>query len=386
MRRIAIVTTSRADYGIYRPLLHRLVDDSRAELMVVVGGMHLLREHGMTVAAIEADGFQIADRVEFLLHSDSPEAIALSMGLATQGFARTYARLRPDIVVVLGDRFEMHAAAVAASPFAFAIAHIHGGELTSGALDDAWRHAITKLAHLHFVSTAVYARRVAQMGEEDWRIHGVGALGLDNFASTTPLGRTTLEERLKLDLSVAPLVVTMHPETLGDSDDDDASALLTALSKFDHPIVITATNADPGNRRLRERLNDFAASTPQVRLVESLGTEAYFGLLRIAAAMVGNSSSGLIEAPSFGLPVINIGHRQDGRIRGANIIDCANEASAIEMALRHALEPTFRATLASCANPYQGVGPAAPQIAEVLLTTALDRRLLRKLFVDRMTK
>ena len=382
--RIAVVTTSRADYGIYRPLLKLLAADPRFDLTVIAGGAHLVREHGYSVRAIEQDGFPIGDRVELLLASDTAEAIALSVGLAVQGFAHAYARLAPDFIVVLGDRFEMHAAAVAASPFPVALVHIHGGELSFGAIDDAWRHSTTKLAHLHFVSTQEYARRVAQLGEEDWRIHNVGALGLDNLDSIKPLTRTALEERLGIELEPAPLVVTYHPTTRSYDSDDGATPLLAALEAVDRPVVITAPNADPGNRALRESYADFATRRPRTTLVDTLGVDSYFALMRYAAAMVGNSSSGLIEAPSFGLPTVNIGKRQDGRVRGANVIDCVPNAEAIRLALDKALDPEFRRKVSGTVNPYRGNRAAAPQIVGVLANAPRGSELLVKRFVDRL--
>jgi UDP-hydrolysing UDP-N-acetyl-D-glucosamine 2-epimerase len=383
-RRIAVVTTSRADYGIYRPLLRRMAAEPRVELALLVGGSHLVREHGNTVAAIEADGFRIDERVDLLLASDEPEGIALSMALAIQGFARAYARLKPDFVVVLGDRFEMHAAAVACSPFPIGLVHLHGGELTVGAIDDAWRHSITKLAHLHFVATEAYAKRVAQMGEEEWRIHTVGALGLDDLDPAPPASdRGALEQRLDLDLSTPPVMVTLHPETRRDGGTGLAAALLDCLADLDRPIVITAPNADAGNRALRRALAEFAAGRARVRLVESLGTTFYFGLMRCAAAMVGNSSSGILEAPSFALPVVNIGSRQEGRVRGANVIDCAGDRSAIAAALARALDPAFKRSLVGGANPYRARDLAAPRIVEALLAAPSGQQLLVKRFVDR---
>ncbi len=383
MTRIAIVTTSRADYGIYRPLLKLLAVDPRFDLTVIVGGAHLVREHGYSVHAIEQDGFPIGDRVELLLASDTAEATSLSVGLAVQGFARAYTRLAPDFIVVLGDRFEMHAAAVAASPFPVALVHIHGGELSFGAIDDAWRHSTTKLAHLHFVSTQEYARRVAQLGEEDWRIHNVGALGLDNLDNIKPSSRAALEERLGIALEPAPLVVTYHPTTRSYELDDGAAPLLAALETVDRPIVITAPNADPGNRALRKSYADFAIRRPQTALVDTLGVDGYFAVMRYAVAMVGNSSSGLIEAPSFGLPAVNIGKRQDGRVRGANVIDCVTNAEAIRLAIDKALDPEFRRKVSGAANPYRGNRAAAPQIVDVLANTPRGSELLEKRFVDR---
>jgi UDP-hydrolysing UDP-N-acetyl-D-glucosamine 2-epimerase len=386
VKRVAVVTTSRADYGIYRPLLKLLVADRRFDVTVIVAGAHLTRAHGHSVRWIEEDGFPIGDRVECLLASDTAEATALAMGLATQGYARALARLSPDLVAVLGDRFEMHAAAVAASPFPVGIAHLYGGELSFGAIDDAWRHSITKLAHLHFVSTQDSARRVAQLGEEDWRIHNVGALSLDNLAAIEPLDRTALEAIVGLSLEPAPLLVTYHPTTRDYANKDEAGPMLSVLRTVERPIVITAPNADPGNQGFRKAYAEFAAKRAKVALIENLGIAGYFGLMRHAAAIVGNSSSAIIEAPSFAVPAVNIGERQEGRIRGANVIDCANEPSAIAAAIETACDPTFRRRIADTANPYRGERDAAPQIADALARAPCGDDLLRKRFVDRVTQ
>ena len=383
MRRITVVSTSRADYGLYRPLLRRLADDASVDLGLVVGGTHLAQEFGMTVGEIEADGFAIAERVELLSGEDTPRAVAEAMGRGTAGFAGAIARLAPDIVVVLGDRFEMHAAAVAAQPFRVPVAHIHGGELTLGAMDDAFRHSITKLSHLHFVAAEAFARRLRQMGEEDWRITVSGALGLDNLALIEPLAGADLEALIGLPPEAPPLIVTHHPETLGaEPVDAQAAALLGAVEDADLPVVITAPNADPGGARIKELVAAFVADHPRARYVENLGTRAYFGLMARAAAMVGNSSSGIIEAASFTLPVVNVGRRQEGRPRPANVIDVAGSRKAILAGIRRAVSDEFRAGLAGLRNPYAGDRPAAGTIHQRLVSVPLDADLLVKRFAD----
>lgn len=382
-RRIAVVTTSRADYGLYRPLLARLAGDPAADLRLVVGGMHLVPEFGLTVAAIEADGFAVAERVEHLVASDTPLGTALSMGLGTTGYARAFAGVTPDIVVVLGDRFEMHAAAVAIQPFRVPLAHIHGGELTLGAMDDALRHSMTKLSHLHFVTTEAYARRVAQLGEEPWRITVSGAPGLDNLRDVAPMPAAALAALVGGPLDPAPLLVTYHPTTQESAGADaEAAALLGALAAQERPIIFTAPNADHGGRRLLQLIRAFIEENRNATLVENLGTEAYFGLMAAAAAMVGNSSSGIIEAASFKLPVVNVGGREEGRLRPANVIDVAAEPGAIAAGIECALTPAFRAGLAGLRNPYLGERPAAEVIHERLVSVALDEALVKKRFAD----
>jgi UDP-hydrolysing UDP-N-acetyl-D-glucosamine 2-epimerase len=348
----------------------------------MVTGMHLSPEFGLTVESIATDGFQIDDRIESLVSSDTAEGTAKSIGLGVLGFAQAFGHERPDVLVVLGDRFEMYAAAVAALPFKIPVAHIHGGELSQGAIDDALRHSMTKLSHLHFVATEEYARRVMQMGEEPWRVRVVGALSLDNLLDTELMARSELEALVGLELSPAPLLVTFHPETLGSGDvEAQTQALLAALSTFSRPLVITAPNADAEGRRVWRVLSDYAAGHPNARLVDNLGLRAYFSMMSVAAAMVGNSSSGIIEAASFRLPVVNIGHRQQGRVRAANVIDSSYERDDIIRAIRSATSDDFREQLSELRNPY-GYGHAADAIVDTLRTIPLDGDLVVKLFND----
>jgi UDP-hydrolysing UDP-N-acetyl-D-glucosamine 2-epimerase len=344
--------------------------------------MHLSPEFGLTIREIEADGFPIGERVEMLLSSDTPEGIAKSMGLGTMGFAQAYGRCRPDILLVVGDRFEMHAAALAALPFKIPVAHIHGGEITEGAIDDALRHSITKLSHLHFVSTREYANRVIQMGEEPWRVVVSGSPALDNLRTLTLLKPEELAARFGLSLNQAPLLVTFHPVTLEYEDTDwQVSELLEALRPFDLPVVFTAPNADTSGRVIARKIEDFVKDHPSAWIVPNLGTLGYLSMMRCAAAMVGNSSSGIVEAPSFELPVVNIGSRQRGRVRAPNVIDVGYGATEIAGAVERALCPAFRASLAGLTNPY-GDGRAAECIVRVLRETPLGDKLLVKRFHD----
>jgi len=383
MRRIAVVTTSRADYGIYRPLLMKLQGDPKVALLLVVSGMHLRPEFGHTVDEVETDGLAIAERLDFIGEDDSGLAVARTMGRATVAFAEAFDRLSPDIVVVLGDRYEMHAAAVAAQPLAIPVAHLHGGELTLGAMDDNLRHAMTKLSHLHFVSTPDYAKRVRQLGEEDWRITVSGAMGLDNLKEQERASRDELKSLLDLSFDPAPLLITYHPATRQAGDVESQTAgLFKALDQCGLPCVFTAPNADEGGRCLKGLIEAFVKAHPNARLVDHLGTRGYFGLMENAAVMVGNSSSGIIEAASFSLPVVNIGNRQEGRVRASNVIDVNVEESAIENAIRKALSKDFKETVVGLKNPYQAEGLAAASIHKTLIETPLDERLIKKYFVD----
>ena len=382
MRTIGIVTGGRSDYGIYAPILRRIKTDSTLRLMLFVTGMHLAPKFGSTIKDIETDGFPITEQIDISLTSDTPEAIANSMGVGMIGFSQAYVRSRPEILLVLGDRFEMFAAAAAALPSKIPVAHIHGGELTYGAIDDAIRHAITKLAHLHFVATQEYARRVEQLGEEPWRVTVSGAPSLDNLHEMPSLTRTELERRLKFDLRQPPLLVTYHPVTLEyERTSWQIAELLSALHELSMPVVFTMPNADTANATIVAGIQGYVTSHSNSCLVANLGTQSYFEMMRLAAAMVGNSSSGIVEAPSFALPVVNIGIRQDGRFRAANVIDVACSKDSIVYGVRKALSSNFKAGLKGLPNPY-GDGHAAERIVQRLKTQGLGDSLLIKRFAD----
>ena len=362
MRTIGVVTVGRSDYGIYLPVLRRLQEERRCDLHLIVAGAHLKREFGLTIRDIEKDGFEIGDRVNMLRRADSPLAIAEAIGRGVTGYARAFTRKRPDLLVVLGDRFEMYAAAVAALPLRIPVAHIHGGELTAGAMDDALRHSITKLSHLHFVSTRDYARRVVQLGEQSWRVTVSGAPGLDNLRTLTLLTRSELEERLGTRLDVAPLLVTFHPVTLEyERTSVYIRELMSALDAVGLPVVFTAPNADTHANVIRGEIARYLKRHRAARFVENLGTRAYFSLMARSRAMVGNSSSGILEAASFELPVVNIGIRQRGRIREKNVIDVSPRHAKIAAAIRCAASSKFRVGLRGLKNPY-GDGKASATV------------------------
>lgn len=382
MKKIAVVTSGRADYGIYLPLLKALDAADDFELSLLVTGMHLSPEFGMTVRAIEQDGYRIAERIECLLSSDSPEGIALSMGLGVQGFARALQRTRIDLLVVLGDRFEMHAAALAALPFNIPVAHIHGGELTRGAIDESLRHSLTKLSHLHFVTTEEYRQRVLQLGEEPWRVTICGAPSLDNLQQLSLLTPDQLKQRFGILPTPETLLVTYHPVTLEYSAAEaQVEALLEALKQSGRPVLFTLGNADTAGRLLNQKIQQFAARSPQAAVVENLGIQGYFSVMQVVAAMVGNSSSGIIEAASFGLPVVNIGIRQQGRTRGGNVIDTGNGTEQILAGIGRAISPEFRSGLQGMVNPY-GCGNAAEAIVAKLRDVEITSGLLIKPFHD----
>ena len=382
LRSVGVVSVSRSDYGHLVPVLRAIAAAPDLALRLYVTGMHLEDRFGRTERAIEADGWPIAARIPMAEDDDRPAGVGAATGRGVEGFARAFGAARPDVLVVLGDRFEMLAAAVAALPFALPVAHLHGGEVSEGAMDNQIRHALTKLAHLHFVSASEHAERVARMGEERWRIHTVGAPGLDRFDAVEASPRAALAAELGLPAADRWLLVTLHPVTLEPGRAAaHCEALLDALEKVDASLVLTYPNSDPESAAIVERIEEFARRHPRCRLVKNLGEQRYVSLLRHADAMVGNSSSGLIEAPSFGLPVVNVGSRQRGRLRGANVIDVEPTREDILRGVEAALEPAFRAGLRGRANPY-GDGAAAARIVAVLRAVSLDARLLQKRFVD----
>jgi len=379
-RRICVVTGSRAEYGLLYWLMRDVAADPALALQVAVTGMHLSPRFGHTVDAVARDGFTIDARIPFDLEDASPAAIARQTGLAMAGFVDAFQSLAPDVVVVLGDRFEILAAAQAAALMRLPLAHIHGGELTEGMLDDSIRHAISKMAHLHFPAAESYARRLERMGEMPERVFMVGAPGLDHITRTPLLERAALEERLSFSLRGGPLLlVTYHPTTLGRDHGWAADQLVQALRGVAGArIVLTGVNADPGNRPMRERFERFAAELPgQVLIRESLGQQNYLSLMRVADAVVGNSSSGLIEAPAFRVPTVNIGSRQDGRLKAASVADCAEDQAAIAAALARVLDPAFRTALPAELSLY-GMGDASRRIKQVLAEVPLDGLLVKR--------
>jgi UDP-hydrolysing UDP-N-acetyl-D-glucosamine 2-epimerase len=382
VRTIGVVTVGRSDYGIYRPVLEQIAADPELRLALIASGAALAEASGGTPDWIASDGFTVAEKVEMLLSSDSPEAIAKSMGVGLLGFAQLWARWRPDWLLLLGDRFEMYSAGLAALPFQIPIAHIHGGELTEGAIDDALRHSLSKLSHLHFVAHPVYARRLLQLGEEPWRVVVSGAPGLDQIRTTPALTRPQFQQQFGFALPEQFALVTFHPVTLeAEQVETQCRELLAAVEACGLAAIFTLPNADTHHQQIERQLAAFVAHSPASRIARNLGSQGYFSLMQHAALMVGNSSSGLLEAPSFSLPVVNVGTRQDGRVRAPNIIDCSNGRDEILAAIRQALSPAWRVQLRSLTSPF-GDGHAAERIVAGLRNVALGPKLLRKRFCD----
>jgi len=353
-RKICVVTGTRAEYGLLRCTIDYIGKSPLLELQLIATGMHLSPEFGLTVQEIEADGHRIDRKVEMLLSSDTPIGITKSMGLGLIGFADALAELQPDLLLVLGDRFEIFAAASAALIARIPIAHIHGGELTEGAFDDAIRHSITKMSHLHFVAAEEYRQRVIQMGEHPDRVFLVGGLGVDAIKRTKLLSREELEDSLDFKLGPSNLLITFHPVTLEHNTSvHQMGELLAALDELeDTHLIFTMPNADTDGRVLIKMIRDFCATRRYAKAFTSLGQQRYFSCIQQCDGVVGNSSSGLAEVPSFKKGTVNIGDRQKGRLRAASVIDCEPEREAIAAALQRIWEPEFRMGLTVTGNLY----------------------------------
>lgn len=380
-RKICIVTGSRAEYGLLRTLMRLVRNDPRLSLQIIATGMHLSPEFGLTVRDMERDGFTPDVAVEMLLSSDTPIGVLKSMGLGLISFSEAFDRLKPDIVVVLGDRFEIFAAAQAAYVSRIPIAHLHGGETTEGAIDEAFRHAITKMAHLHFVAAAPYRDRVIQMGEDPQKVFLVGAPGLDMMSEIDFLSRVELEKELGITLSPPVLLVTYHPVTLEKDSTRRFRTLIEALDSFpEASILFTLPNADTDGRVIIEDIERFVKERPSKRRAfASLGAQRYLSLMKQADAVVGNSSSGFTEAPALGIPVVNIGDRQKGRLRAASVIDCPEETNAITESVRKAISQRFRDNARDTDSPY-GSGGASRAILETLASFPLSGIVIKRFF------
>jgi UDP-hydrolysing UDP-N-acetyl-D-glucosamine 2-epimerase len=383
--RVTAVSVGRSDYGLYRPVLAALAADPHIEVDVVAAAAHLSDEFGLTIREIEADGHTITARVEMTPTSDSPDAVAKSIGIGVVGFAETYSRKRPDLLLILGDRYEMLAAAAAAVPYNIMIGHLHGGESSEGAIDEQIRHALTKLSHIHFVATGEASARVQQMGEEPWRVVITGAPGLDTLRGFRATPRVDLEDRFNLDLSEPTLLITYHPVTLEpDRLRPQIAELQAALHELNCNCIVTCPGADAGARTIWQEFQSYASSHPKCRLVTNLGTQLYYSLQATVTAMVGNSSSGIIEAPSFQLPVVNVGDRQRGRLRARNVIDVPCTRADIAAGVSMAMSSAFRDGLRELVNPY-GDGHAAERIVRFIHEVKPNARWLEKRFCDMPT-
>jgi UDP-hydrolysing UDP-N-acetyl-D-glucosamine 2-epimerase len=376
-RKIAVITTSRADYGhLYWPL-RDLSENENVDLKIIALGSHLSPEFGNTIGEIEKDGFRIASRVECLLSSDTDIGMAKTIGLAILSLADLLGEMRPDLLLLIADRYEMLAPASVALALRIPIAHIEGGEISEGAIDDAVRNALTKMGHIHFTSTVAARERVIAMGEEEWRVHRAGAPSLDNLRRRTLFSRKQVEEGLALDLRRPTVLVVYHPMTIARDTLQEADSLFTALEALRDQILFCYPNADAGSRALIDRTKSFIGRRGHGQIFTNLDSVMYLSLLRQVEVLVGNSSSGIMESASFALPTVNVGIRQQGRERARNVLDAGASSRAVLDAVNTARSPEFRDSLRGMVNPY-GEGFASETIVRVLTTIPLSQQLLIK--------
>lgn len=381
MKKICVVTGGRAEYGLLRWVMDGIHHSTKLDLQLAVTGMHLSPEFGLTVDAIEADGFTVDRKIEMLLSSDTAVGVTKSMGLGIIGFADALADLKPDLMLVLGDRYEIFAAAVSGLIARIPIAHLHGGESSEGVIDESIRHSITKLSHLHFVATETYRRRVIQLGEQPNRVFTVGGLGVDSITRLQLMSRKQLENSLEIKLQKRNLLITYHPITLEQNTSaSQMNELLMALSSLeDIGLVFTMPNADTDGRILFQQIGEFCLNHKNAKVFRSLGQLRYFSCLNHFDGVVGNSSSGLTEAPSFKKGTINIGDRQRGRLKAISVIDCQANEAAITQALQKLFSPAFQSALKTVENPY-GNGGASAEIVRVIEEFPLSELLKKQFF------
>ncbi len=383
MKIITVLTATRAEYGLLSPIIAALKSCGEFEVRVVVTGAHLSPEFGLTYREIEEDGNQIDRKIEMLLSSDTPVAISKSMGLAMIGFADYFEERRPDALVVLGDRYETLAVSCVAMNAKIPIIHLYGGETTEGAVDEAVRHSITKMSYLHLTSTDIYRRRVIQLGENPERVFTVGSIGVENALHASLLNKQELEECLGIQLRSPYAVVTFHPVTLEDgSAEHQFTELLRAIErKSNMSYIFTKANADSDGRIINHMIDKFAMKHENVFSFESMGKIRYLSTVKYAQMVIGNSSSGLVEVPSFKIPTVNIGDRQKGRLRAASVIDCLPEEESISAAIDKALSLDFREICEDVTNPY-GDGNTSVKIVEAIKKMMNSDISLKKEFYD----
>lgn len=354
-KRVCILTATRAEYGLLRNVISKFNQDEEIDLRIAVTGMHLCEEFGMTYKEIEKDGFLIDEKIPILLNTDDSESVSSAMGLTIIHFGHYFARLKPDILIVLGDRYETLAVCIAAMNQKIPIAHIHGGEITEGAIDDAIRHSITKMSYLHFTSTEEYQKRVIQLGEEPDRVFWVGALGVENALELQVLSKTDLEKELGITFENPFFLSTFHPVTLENIEDTEKqidALLKVAVEHSEYMWIFTKANADAGGKMINKRLDDISKKYRHIHVYASLGLKRYLSAMKYAEAVVGNTSSGILETPSFHIPTINIGDRQKGRIQAGTVVNCKAEKNSIEYALGLIKSDEFMRDIKDMPNPY----------------------------------
>lgn len=383
MKKICVITGSRAEYGLLSGLMKAIHEDDELQLQIIATNMHLSPEFGLTYLEIEKDGFTIDKKVEMLLSSDTPNATAKSVGLGTIGFADAYEDLKPDMIVVLGDRYEILSAVSTALFYKIPVAHLHGGEITEGAYDDCIRHAITKMSHLHFTSTEEYRKRVIQLGEQPERVFNVGAIGIENIKKIPLMSKPELEENLSFEIGSKCLLVTYHPVTLENSSAEEQSKnLLAALNQYkDYRIIFTMPNSDTNGRIIMQEIEKYVEQNKERAIAfKSLGLRRYLSALQYVTAVVGNSSSGIIEVPSFGIPTLNIGDRQKGRIAANSVVHCGISFENILEGLKIIIRQEQDLQLKGCKNPYEKQN-TTNEILQIIKTYPFDR-LIQKSFYN----
>ncbi|MGK5092825.1 UDP-N-acetylglucosamine 2-epimerase [Deltaproteobacteria bacterium TL4] len=384
--KVMVVTTGRADYGLLFPLIQKMLEDKRFELQLVATGSHLSAFYGNTLEAIQKDGIQVQDTIEMTSSDDSENAICHAIAAGLGGFSELFHQKAPDLLIVLGDRYELLSVCIAALMHKVLIAHIHGGEVTYGALDDPIRHALTKMATFHFPSIEAYGRRIIQMGESRDRVFVVGALGIDNIKIRSLLSPSELKAHTGVDFEKGVALMTYHPVTLDhyESAKQQVQQVLNAVLKTDLFTLVTMPNADSAGKVIYQELAAYEQRFPhRIKLIKSLGQQGYLSAMNYARLMLGNSSSGILESASFKLPVVNIGDRQAGRFKPENVIDCSCSESSILKALELAGSDSFTHSLRQLTNPY-GDGNTASRIIEKLASVDMSDKtyLLKKEFQD----
>lgn len=381
-RKICVVTTSRAEYGLLFWLMRSVKKDEKLELQIIVSGAHLMEKFGNTERQIKNDGFDINEKFEISLTSEKLVDVTSAMSKALIGFSKAFKRLKPDIIVLLGDRYEILSAATSALIEGIPVAHIHGGEITEGAFDDAFRHSITKMSHLHFTSTEVYKRRVIQLGEDPGSVFNVGGLGIESINRIVFLSKEDLEKSLNICFAKRNLLITYHPVTLNyDSSGKDVKELFSALDELENTnLIFTLPNADPGHEKIIKMINDYTGKKPDNRFVfKSLGQQRYLSALKYVDCVIGNSSSGIIEVPSFKKATINIGDRQKGRIAADSVINCKPGKKSITDAINKIYSDDFQDLLNKVKNPYDS-GNSSEKIHKILKSVNLNNILKKKFF------
>ena len=384
-KKVCVVTGTRAEYGLLRPVIKKLDENSRLKLQLIATGMHLSPEFGLTYKNIESDGFEIDEKIEVLLSSDTSVGVSKSMGLTLISFSESYQRLNPDLIIILGDRFETFSAMAAASVANIPIAHLHGGELTEGAFDDSFRHSMTKMSYLHFTSTEKYRKRVIQLGEDPKRVFNVGALGVENILNLDLLTKKELEKELDICLGEKYLLIVFHPVTLeNNTSENNFKELLKAIDKYDNNIskIFIKGNSDTEGRIINQMIDDYVDEKKNSYSFTSLSIENYLSLLKNCFAMLGNSSSGILEAPSLSTPSINIGDRQKGRIKAESVFDCKSNKIDILNALKRVSNYHLENKFENINNPYEKENTST-EIIKVVKDFLLNNKIdLKKKFYD----